>query len=117
MAQFAAEQLVFFDGSVLEEKKGWRHVGCASLGDDAWYDTDVQHGNTRNLLTAMIMKGYMPDTDVKEEVEVDLRRDLEQRQWESSAVPQRPYSLGKFLIPFCNIRAISRKWETNTMGN
>jgi hypothetical protein len=42
MQQFAAEDLVFLDESIFNEKTGWRYRVYGPIGHDIRYPTDVQ---------------------------------------------------------------------------
>jgi len=44
MLQFTADDLVFLDESIFNEKTGWRFRAYALIGDEARYEADVQRG-------------------------------------------------------------------------
>lgn len=46
--QFAADDLVFLDESIFNEKTGWRHYAYAPIGDEARYEADIRRGKTWN---------------------------------------------------------------------
>jgi transposase len=46
MSSFVAEDLVFLDKSIFNEKTGWRHQAYAPIGSDLRYHEDVQRGKT-----------------------------------------------------------------------
>lgn len=64
--QFAAEDLVFVDESIFNEKTGWRHHTYAPIGDEARYRTDIRRGRTWSICAAMTLEGWMPCTGIKE---------------------------------------------------
>jgi hypothetical protein len=57
ISQFAAEQLVFLDETIFNEKTGWRHRAWAPIGEEARYATSVKRGKTHSCLAAMGIKG------------------------------------------------------------
>ncbi len=64
--RFVAEDLVFIDESIFNEKTGWRHRGYGPIGSDARYPADINRGRTWSILPAMTVNGYLPCTGVKE---------------------------------------------------
>ena len=65
MRQFAADDLVFLDESIFNEKCGWRHKAYAPIGDKSRYTQDIRRGNTYAILPAYTINGYLPCTGVK----------------------------------------------------
>jgi transposase len=63
---FIAEDLVFLDESIFNEKTGWRHRAYAPIGDEARYSADIRRGPTWSILAAMTIDGWAPCTGVKE---------------------------------------------------
>jgi len=64
--QFAAEDLVFFDESIFNEKTGWRYRAYGPIGQDIRYPADVQRGRIWSICAAMTIEGWLPCTGVKE---------------------------------------------------
>lgn len=62
---FAAEDLVFLDESIFNEKTGWRHRAYAPIGDEARYSADLRRGDTWSICAAMTLDGWLPCTRVK----------------------------------------------------
>lgn len=63
---FAAEDLIFLDESIFNEKTGWRHHAYAPIGEEAQYEADIQRGKTWSVCAAMTLDGWLPCTGVKE---------------------------------------------------
>jgi transposase len=62
-----AEDLVFLDESIFNEKTGWRYHGYAPRGDEAIEeDANISRGRTWSLCTAMSLDGWLPCTGIKE---------------------------------------------------
>ena len=66
MRQFAAEDLVFLDESIFNEKTGWRYQAYEPIGSTLRYPADTQRGCTWSICAAMTVDGYVPCTGVKE---------------------------------------------------
>jgi transposase len=66
MRQFAAEDLVFLDESIFNEKTGWRHKAYGPVGEPNRYTQDIKRGKTHAILPAFTINGYLPCTGVKE---------------------------------------------------
>jgi len=66
MRQFAAEDLVFLDESIFNEKTGWRHKAYGPIGEPSRYTQDIRRGKTHAILPAYTVGGYLPCTGVKE---------------------------------------------------
>ncbi|KAK9237063.1 DDE superfamily endonuclease-domain-containing protein [Lipomyces kononenkoae] len=63
--RFAADDLVFIDESIFNEKTGWRHHGYAPIGDEARYPADLRRGDTGSICAAMTLDGWLPCIGVK----------------------------------------------------
>jgi len=66
MQQYAAEDLVFFDESIFNEKTGWRYRAYRPVGQDIRYPTDIQRGRTWSICATMTVNGWLPCTRIKE---------------------------------------------------
>jgi transposase len=66
MRRFVAEDLVFLDESIFNEKTGWRHKAYALVGHEARYAQDIKRGATWSILPAYTVNGYLPCTGIKE---------------------------------------------------
>jgi hypothetical protein len=66
MRQFAAEDLVFLDESMFNEKTGWRYRAYGPIGQDIRYPADIQRGRTWSICAAMTIDGWLLYTGVKE---------------------------------------------------
>src|SRR3954465_5645385 len=66
MRRYAAEDLVFLDESIFNEKTGWRHHAYAPVGHPARYMQSVKRGDTWAILPAYTIDGYLPCTGVKQ---------------------------------------------------
>lgn len=64
--QFAAEDLVFLDESIFNEKTGWRYHAYAPIGTTPEIDADINRGKTWSICAAMTLDGYLPCTGLKE---------------------------------------------------
>ena len=64
--RFVAEDLIFLDESIFNEKTGWRHHAYAPIGDEARYDADIRRGRTWSICAAMTLNGWLPCTGAKE---------------------------------------------------
>jgi transposase len=66
MRRYAADDLVFLDESIFNEKTGWRHYAYAPVGHEARYMQDIKRGDTYAILPAYTVKyGYLPCTGIK----------------------------------------------------
>lgn len=65
ISRFPAEDLVFIDESIFNEKTGWRHHGYAPIGDEARYSADLRRGSTWSICAAMTLDGWLPCIGVK----------------------------------------------------
>jgi transposase len=63
---YAAEDLVFLDESIFNEKTGWRYHGYAPIGDEARLSADIQRGRTWSICSAMALDGWLPCTGIRE---------------------------------------------------
>ena len=66
MRQFAAEDLVFLDESIFNEKTGWRYRAYGPIGQDIRYPADIQRGRTWSIYAAMTIDSWLLCTGVKE---------------------------------------------------
>jgi transposase len=66
MRAFQAEDLIFLDESIFNEKTGWRKKAYAPIGNEARYQTDINRGRTWSILPAMSIDGYLPCTAIRE---------------------------------------------------
>ena len=64
--QFVAEDLVFLDESIFNEKTGWRYHGYAPTGTMPEINADINRGKTWSICAAMTLDGYLPCTGLKE---------------------------------------------------
>lgn len=65
MRQFAADDLVFIDEAIFNEKSGWRHHAYAPVGHIARYTQNIRRGDTFAILPAYTIHGYLPCTGIK----------------------------------------------------
>jgi hypothetical protein len=66
MSGYKADDLVFLDESIFNEKMGWRKKAYAPIGDEARYQSDITRGKTFSILPAMAIDGYLPCTTIRE---------------------------------------------------
>ena len=66
MRDFAADDLVFLDESIFNEKTGWRHHAYAPVGHASRYAQNISRGSTYAILPAYTIHGYLPCTAIKE---------------------------------------------------
>ena len=66
LRRFVAEDLVFLDESIFNEKTGWRYRAYGPIGQSIRYPANVQRGRTWSILAAMTVDGWVPCTGVKE---------------------------------------------------
>jgi transposase len=65
MAAYPAEDIIFIDESIFNEKTGWRLKAWAPIGDPSRYRQSINRGSTYSILPAMTIDGYLPCTGVK----------------------------------------------------
>ena len=65
LRRFAADDLVFLDESIFNEKCGWRHKAYGPIGDRSRYTQDIKRGDTYAILPAYTINGYLPCTGIK----------------------------------------------------
>ena len=66
MRRYTAQDVVFLDESIFNEKTGWRHHAYAPVGHPARYTQDIRRGKTWAILPAYTVDGYLPCTAIKE---------------------------------------------------
>src|SRR5436309_1825917 len=66
MRQYVAEDLVFFDESIFNEKMGWRYQAYGPIGQDIHYPANTQRGQTWSICAATTVQGWLPCTGIKE---------------------------------------------------
>ena len=66
MAKFVAEDLVFFDESIFNEKTGWRYCAYGSIGSLICYPADIRRGRTWSICAATTISGWLSCTGIKE---------------------------------------------------
>lgn len=64
MQDYPAEDLIFLDKSIFNEKTGWRHKAWAPIGDRARYQGNIERGNSWSVLPAMTINGYLACTRI-----------------------------------------------------
>ena len=65
MRQYAAEDLVFLDESIFNEKTGWRYRAYGPIGTALRYPDDIERGCTWSICAATTIEGWLPCTGVK----------------------------------------------------
>ena len=65
MRNYAADQLIFIDESIFNEKTGWRRRGRAPIGRPATVRGNINRGDTWSLLPAYTIDGYLPCTGIR----------------------------------------------------
>jgi transposase len=63
---YSADQLVFIDESLFNEKTGWRTRGYAPIGSPLRYLANINRGQTYSILLALTIDGFLPCTGIKE---------------------------------------------------
>lgn len=66
MRRYVAQDFVFFDESIFNEKTGWRYRAYGPIGHNIRYPADVSRGRTWSICAAMTIDGWLPCTGVKE---------------------------------------------------
>jgi hypothetical protein len=66
MARFDANDLIFLDESIFNEKTGWRYHVYVPIGQPARYEGDMTRGKTWSIYAAMSLEGWLPCTGVRE---------------------------------------------------
>jgi len=66
LAGVAAEDLIFLDESIFNEKTGWRSRGYGPIGSEARYTASTRRGKTHSILAATSTRGWIPCTGVRE---------------------------------------------------
>ena len=61
-----ADDLVFLDESIFNEKTGWRHQAYTPIGDEARYDADIRQDQTWSICAAMTINGWLDCTGIKQ---------------------------------------------------
>jgi hypothetical protein len=62
MRHFVADDLVFLDESIFNEKTGWRHQAYTPIGSEARYEADLTRGRTWSICAAMTLDGWLSCT-------------------------------------------------------
>jgi transposase len=57
MQQYVAEDLVFFDKSIFNEKTGWRYQAYGPIEQDIRYPANTQRGRTWSICAATTVQG------------------------------------------------------------
>jgi transposase len=65
MRKYAADDLIFLDETLVNEKTGWRTRGYAPIGSPARYRANIDRGKTFSVLPALDIDGYLPCTEIK----------------------------------------------------
>ena len=65
--QFAADDFVFLDKFIFNEKTDWWYWVYASSDEKAWYNADVQKNVIWNIVTAMIVNDWLFCTNIKQD--------------------------------------------------
>jgi hypothetical protein len=65
MANYAADNLIFIDESLFNEKTGWRTRRYAPIRSPARYRANIDRGSTYSILPALDINGYLPYTGIK----------------------------------------------------
>ena len=60
MRRFVAEDLIFLDKLIFNEKTGWRLHAYAPISDETRYDADIRRGRTWSICAAMTLNGWLP---------------------------------------------------------
>jgi hypothetical protein len=66
MAQYNAEDLVFIDESIFNEKTGWRHHAYGPIGEENRWVGDAARGKSWSILPAYTHTSYLDCTGIKE---------------------------------------------------
>jgi hypothetical protein len=66
MAAYAADDLIFIDESLFNEKTGWRFKGYAPIREPVRYRANIARGNTYSILPTIDIDGYLPCIGIKE---------------------------------------------------
>ena len=66
MSQFAADDLIFLDKSIFNEKTGWWFQTYASIDEEAQYDADIWRDATWSIVAAMIINDWLFCTGIKQ---------------------------------------------------
>ena len=61
MARFAAEDLVFLDEVIFNEKTGWRQCVYGPIGHQSRYSMNINRGETWSMCAAYTINGYLPE--------------------------------------------------------
>ena len=91
ISRFPADDLVFLDESIFNEKTGWRHMAYAPIGHEARYSASVRRGKTWSILAAMTLEGWLDCTGIKEgyynreSLYSWLKESLSPRVWEADS--------------------------------
>lgn len=65
MADYPADDLIFIDESIFNEKTGWRRTAYAPISDIARYQGNIERGASWSVLPAMSINGYLPCTRIE----------------------------------------------------
>jgi transposase len=66
IGRFSADDLVFLDESIFNEKTGWRTHGYGQAGRPVEHHTNIARGKTWSICAAMTLNGWLPCTGIKE---------------------------------------------------
>lgn len=65
MRNYVAEDLIFLDESIFNEKTGWRYRAYGPIGSERRYPADIGRGATWSILAAVTTEGYLPCTGIR----------------------------------------------------
>jgi len=60
MKRYAADDLVFLDEAIFNEKTGWRHRGHGPQGERIQYAANTTRGDTYAVMVATTLDGWLP---------------------------------------------------------
>ena len=66
MLCFMADDILFLDESIFNEKTSWRFQAYAPIGDEAWYTSDVRRGRTWSICMVMTLNNWLSYTGIRE---------------------------------------------------
>ena len=65
MKKYTADDLVFLDEAIFNEKTGWRHRGYGPQGERIQYVANTTRGDTYAVLAATTFDGWLPCSVLK----------------------------------------------------
>jgi hypothetical protein len=64
---FVANNLIFLDKSIFNEKTGWRHQAYTSIDSKTRYEADLRRRRTWSIYATISLNNWLPYTEIQED--------------------------------------------------